>query len=146
MGCEYLVEITTLVVTIAGFALTIMTLRKGRKDFVISNIMELKKMLNDYSDINLKLYPDGEWNKIDFDFNEITISDFSKFNGYVGIFEIAKLMIENKSLTENEFETFFIYRLRNISHCEPVMKNILENKNDWANLIDLMKQFNLYQS
>lgn len=143
MGCESLVEIMTLIVTIAGFVLTIRTLIKGRNDIRISNIIELKKILNDFTEINQKLFPMGKWNEIDFDFDLISNKDFSDFNSYVGTFEIAKLMLENGSLLEKEFKIFFLYRLSNISTCKAVMKNIRENRSSLKNLLELMKQFEL---
>ncbi len=143
MGCECLVEITTLVVTIVGFLFSIKTLIKGRNDIRISNVIELKKILTDFTEINHNLFPSGKWNEFDFDFNSISIKDFSDFNSYAGTFEIAKLMLENDSLSEKEFEIFFLYRLSNIATCKAAMSNIMENRSNWKNLLELMKQFEL---
>ncbi len=52
-------------------------------------------------------------------------------------------MLENDSLSEKEFEIFFLYRLSNIATCKAAMSNIMENRSNWKNLLELMKQFEL---
>lgn len=143
MECKCIIEIITLLVTIAGFVITIITLKKGQNDLRISNVLKLKEMFNEYLDINSKLSPNGEWSNPNFHFNTISSEEFSKFNGYAGIFEVVKLMLENGSLKEKEFETFFLYRLSNIANCPAAMENINQNIENWTNLIALMQMFDL---
>ena len=142
MGCECLTGIITLLVAVAGFIVTFLTIKKGNNNLRISNVLELKKMFNDYSDISSKLYPNGEWSNLDT-FNLINAEDFLRFNVYAGVFEVAKLMLENDSLKKNEFETFFLYRLSNIATCPAAMENINQNIESWKNLIALMQMFDL---
>jgi hypothetical protein len=143
MECECLIGLITLVVTIAGFAVTIFTINKSIVDLRIKNALELKKTLNDFTEINHKLFPGGDWNKAGFNLNQISNKEFSDFNSYVGYFEIAKLMIDNGSLSKTEFEIFFLYRLSNINNCKAVMDNITKQRDSWTNLIALMKMFDL---
>ncbi|WP_297868915.1 hypothetical protein [uncultured Flavobacterium sp.] len=143
MECECLIEMIGFIVTIAGFIITIITLKKGQNDLRISNVLKLKEIFNEYLDIHSKLSPNGEWNNPNFNFNNISSKEFSKFNDYAGIFEAVKLMLENGSLKQPEFKTFFLYRLSNIATCKAAMENIYENIDNWTNLIDLMNQFNL---
>lgn len=133
-------------VTLIGFAVTIFTLVKGATNLRIKNIIELKKMVNDFSLINSKLLPDGEWNQENFDFGNIDMNEFGDFNSYVGIFELSKLMLDNNSLSEKEFKIFFAYRLSNIANCKPVMNNIITNNDSWTNLLELMRRFKLYNN
>lgn len=143
MECQCLVGIITLLVTFAGFVITVYTIKKSRAELRIKNALELKKALNDFKEINHKLFPGGEWNEGSFDFYQISNDEFSDFNSYVGYFEIAKFMIDSGSLSKREFETFFLYRLSNIANCPAVMKNIYQNIESWTNLIALMQMFNL---
>lgn len=141
MECECTIGLVTLVVAIAGFVVTYIALKQGTNTLKISNVIELKKIFHEYSDINSKLLPDGEWNQPNFDFKKISVEQFSDFNSYLGYFEVAKLMIEKNLLTKKEFETFFLYRLSNISNCEPVMKNIKKNQDSWGGLLNLIEMF-----
>ncbi len=143
MECKCIIEIITLLVTIAGFVITIITLKKGQNDLRISNVLKLKEMFNEYLDINSKLSPNGEWSSPNLHFNTISNEEFSRFNGYAGIFEVVKLMLENGSLKEKEFKTFFLYRLSNIATCPAAMENINQNIESWRNLITLMQMFDL---
>jgi len=136
---EQISENIEAIITVLGFGITIFTLRKGRKDLAISNVIELQKLLIEYSDIHTNLLPDGKWNKPEFRFENLSVDEFSKFNSYFGVFEIAKLMIDNNSLSKKEFEIFFNYRLSNLKNCKPAMENINENKSDWENLIKLVE-------
>jgi hypothetical protein len=130
-------------VTFAGFVITIYTIKKSRADLRIKNALELKKNLNDFTEINHKLFPGGEWNQNGFNFNQISNEEFSDFNSYLGYFEIAKFMLDNDSLSRKEFETFFFYRLSNIATCKAAMDNINQNIDSWTNLIALMQMFDL---
>jgi len=143
MRCECLIGIITLLVTFAGFVITIYSIKKSRVDLRIKNALELKKNLNDFREINHKLFPGGAWNKNGFNFNQISIEEFSDFNSYLGYFEIAKFMLDNGSLSKREFRTFFLYRLSNVAYCTAVMENIQDNIDNWSDLIALMQMFNL---
>lgn len=143
MRCECLVGIITLLVTFAGFVITIYTIKKSRADLRIKNALELKKNLNDFREINHKLFPGGAWNEKGFNLNQISNAEFSDFNSYLGYFEIAKFMLDNGSLSKREFRTFFFYRLSNIAYCTAAMENINQNIDSWTNLIALMQRFEL---
>jgi CHAD domain-containing protein len=52
-------------------------------------------------------------------------------------------MLDNGSLSEREFRTFFYYRLSNIANCTAAMENIQDNIGSWRDLIALMQKFNL---
>jgi hypothetical protein len=143
MKCECLIELITLLVTFAGFVITIYTIKKSRADLRIKNALELKKNLNDFREINHKLFPGGAWNQNGFNFNQITNAEFSDFNSYLGYFEISKFMLDNGSLSKREFRTFFYYRLSNIAYCTAAMENIQDNIDSWRDLIALMQMFDL---
>ena len=55
MECECLIEMIGFIVTIAGFIITIITLKKGQNDLRISNVLKLKEIFNEYLDIHSKL-------------------------------------------------------------------------------------------
>ena len=136
---ENISENIVAIVTVFGFAITILTLKKGRKDLAISNVIELQKLLIEYSDIHTNLLPDGDWNKSEFRIENLSVNEFSKFNSYFGVFEIAKLMIDNNSLSKEEFKIFFEYRLSNLKNCKPAMENINGSKKNWKNLLELIE-------
>jgi hypothetical protein len=96
----------TALIALVGVVLTIYTLNKSNKEKSIANVIALKAELRVYDDIYVKLLP--SCSDIDYLKKENrSCEELGRLYSYLGLFEVAHLMIENKILTKSEFETFF---------------------------------------
>jgi hypothetical protein len=126
-----------------GFVLTIYQLWKGNKEKTISNVIALKNEMYKYDEIHFKLLPNGEWEKFDKNYflgNQYDVVQFGKLVSYLGLFEIAKEMLDNSSLKKSHFDVFFKYRLNLIFTNNAVKNYINSEQASWNKLITLSKQ------
>lgn len=140
MECSIIIKIVTTLVTLGGFIITISTLIKNNRTKQIDNIIQLKKYLTDFDDINGNLLPLGAWNS-NFNIENLPSQEKSRLFSYLGFFEICNVMLKEKQLTKKEFEIFFRYRLRNIADNVALKEYIYSDINHWGNLIDLMNEY-----
>ncbi|WP_335974146.1 hypothetical protein [Gaetbulibacter jejuensis] len=144
MNCDCIIGALMLTTTLIGFGFTYYGIIKNRKSSQIQNILRLKKQLLDFETIHAKLLPGGEWSNPDFSLEtDITNSDFSLLNAYLGFFEVCFLMINEKELTEKEFRIFLLYRLKNIFYNKSIMNYINTHPHDWHVLLKLFEKFQL---
>jgi hypothetical protein len=146
MNCECITNCLTAAITLAGFAVTIYALRKSNKEKSISNVIALKAEFRAYDDIYIKLLPKSEFcteEKNLFSTPENKCTELGRIISYLGLFEIAHKMIITSCLSKEEFKTFFLYRLDNISKNKVVMNIIVSEADSWINLLNLMKTFEL---
>lgn len=154
MSCEYIANYLTAAIALFGFAVTIYTLLKNNKEKSIANVIALKAEFREYDGIYIKLLPECEWANLPPDYftrsktdnkdkDKNKCGELGILYSYLGLFEVAYLMVKNKILTEDEFEIFFLYRLTNISNNTAIMNHINSDHSSWNNLLKLMRMFEL---
>ena len=128
-------------ITLGGFAATILTLKKNNRNKQIDNIIQLKKYLSQFDEINANLLPEEIWDADGFAVENLTGQEHSKLISYLGFFEICGIMLKEDALSEAEFRLFFYYRLNNVAHNAGI-RNYLENNNeDWTVLLQLINRY-----
>ena len=135
-NCECIVSLISLSITIVGFLIAFSQLKHNLRAKNISNLIALKNELRFYDEIHKKLLPNNEFN-----FEEINQDDFVSILGYLGVFELAFVMLKKRNLTRELFMNFFSYRLQNIKNNESLYNYILSDKESWKYTISLIDDF-----
>lgn len=105
-------------------------------------MLELKKMFLDYDDVHAKLRPDGAWNN-DSGGAPISGEEWTRVEGYMGLFEHCKRLLEDGLVSEAEFRKSYSYRLKNLADNEQIVEEKLKSSEseDWKDFIGLLDQF-----
>lgn len=105
-------------------------------------MLELKKMFLDYDDIHAKLRPDGAWNN-DSGGAPKGGEDWTRVESYMGLFEHCKRLLDDKLLSEEEFCSTYLYRLRNLADNKQIVEEKLKSleSEDWKDFISLLDRF-----
>lgn len=146
MNCECVANFLTAGIAVIGFITTVFTLYKGNKEKSIANVIALKAEFRQYDDISMKLLPAGTYcneNPQPLITNN-SCHEFNRLITYLGLFEVAHIMILTGILSKDEFKTFFVYRLINLQNSEDVREIINSDRESWKNLIQLMMMFDLH--
>lgn len=142
MNCECILDLITAIITVIGFIVTIFTLIKSNKEKSISNVIALKAELRQYDDIYLKLLPNCDKNDFFKDIKS-NCQELGRLYSYLGLFEVAYLLIKNDSLSKEEFKVFFNYRLELIYRNYDIRTLLEGQKDDWINFWKLIEFINL---
>lgn len=105
-------------------------------------MLELKKMFLEYDDVHAKLRPDGAWNN-DSGGASMSGEDWTRVEGYMGLFEHCKRLLEDGLLSEPEFRKSYSYRLQNLADNEQIVEEKLKSSEseDWKDFIGLLDRF-----
>ena len=141
MNGECIANLLTVIITLIGFAVTIYTLLKNNKEKSISNVIALKAEFRQYDDIYCKLLPKCD-KTLFFKDIKSNCQELGRLYSYLGLFEVAYLMIKNDSLSKAEFKIFFNYRLELIYKNNDIRALLEEQKEDWNNLWKLIEMTN----
>jgi hypothetical protein len=61
-----------------------------------------------------------------------------QLDDYLGLFEFCKILIDKGSLSEEDFLTFYRYRLHNILVSDALLNKFKEEQSDWGKFFDLI--------
>ena len=88
-----------------------------------NNEEEIKKYTPQKDEHSHEIYQDGREEQLD---------------DYLGLFEFCKILIDKGSLSEEDFLTFYRYRLQNILVSDALMDKFEDEKSDWKKLFSLI--------
>lgn len=112
-------------------------------------IIEIRKLLDSDPD-NFRIHTDLELEIYEFSKKEVLGNDYKELNlkslkrdqrerikcyRYLGIIELASIMVQRDIITIEQFKNQFEYRIINIFRCKNLHEHLIENRTYWKNLL-----------
>ena len=100
-------------------------------------LLAFDQMLDRYNEVHNKLRPGGEWAGVEAD---LEAEDWTEVERYMGLFERAKILIDDGIMKLEEFDHLYGYRVRNIVANPTIRREKLENRPyGWRYFIELVE-------
>jgi hypothetical protein len=100
-------------------------------------LLAFDQMLDRHQEVHKKLRPGGEWAGEE---TELEAADWAEIERYMGLFERAKILIDDGFLKPEEFDHLYGYRVRNICANPTIRREKLEKRSyGWLYFLDLVE-------
>jgi len=124
--------------------LAVAQLEAGRRSQQAQTLLAFDQMLDRHEAIHKKLRPGGEWAGASI---ELSASDWADIERYMGLFERAKVLIDDGFLDVEDFDHLYGYRVRNIRANPTISREKLERRAyGWRMFLALEEQLNTAKS
>lgn len=100
-------------------------LRETKKSQQMQTLLQFDQMLDRHEALHKKLRPGGAWAKEDL---RLEPEDWSDIERYMGLFERAKILIDDGFLKIEDFDHLYGYRVRNIRANPVISREKLEKR------------------
>lgn len=117
--------------------LAVTQLEAAKRSQQAQTLLDFDQMLDRHKAVHKKLRPGGEWAGAEI---KLEPHDWAEIEQYMGLFERAKILIDDGFLAPEDFDHLFGYRVRNIRANPTIRREKLEKRAyGWRYFLDLEK-------
>ncbi len=132
--------ITGIYFGIQQLKLAVAQLEANKRSQQAQVLLEFDRMLDRHQAVHEKLRPGGEWAGVEV---ELTPVDWAEIERYMGLFERAKILIDDGFLEPEDFNHLYGYRVMNICANPMIKREKLEKRAyGWRYFIALVDLLN----
>jgi hypothetical protein len=115
--------------------LAVAQLEAAKRSQQAQTLLQFDQMLDRHQAVHKKLRPGGEWAGTEV---KLEPGDWAEIERYMGLFERAKILIDDGFLDPEEFDHLYGYRVRNIRANPSIRREKLEKRAyGWRYFIEL---------